>query len=55
MASKNAIRLARLARQDSTKQSANQLAGKQGHGAKQTWTKAFAASGAKPGAKGAGA
>jgi len=54
MASKNAIQLARLARQDRAKQSANQLAGKKGPGAKQTWTKAFAASGAKPGAKGGG-
>jgi hypothetical protein len=54
MTGKQAIQLARLTRQDSTKQLASQLAGKECHGEQKTWTKAFAASGAKPGAKGGG-
>ena len=49
---KQTIELARLSRKDSAKKLASELAGK---GGKKTWTQNFAASGAKPGAKGAGA
>jgi hypothetical protein len=48
---KPTITLARLSRQDSAKKLASELAGK---GSKKTWTKKFAASGAKPGGKGTG-
>lgn len=50
MSKKQANKLAELKHQDSTKQLASQLTSKGGN--KKAWTKAFAASGAKPGGKG---